>query len=35
MKAVQYREIGADPELVEVEDPVAPPGAMLRAVCVP
>ena len=29
MKAVQYRKIGAEPEVVEIDDPVAPPGGMV------
>ncbi|WP_420176132.1 NAD(P)-dependent alcohol dehydrogenase [Luteococcus sp. OSA5] len=32
MKAVQYRKIGSAPEVVEVEDPKAPPGGMVLEV---
>ena len=32
MKAVQYRKIGAEPEVVEIDDPVAPPGGMVLEV---
>lgn len=32
MKAVQYRTIGAPPEVVEVDDPVAPAGGMVLKV---